>query len=159
MIANMKKPKKYVLVLIFILFFLGGILYIKFSNKKETVDYTIPLPEEVVAQYFTAWNNKNYPDMYATLSDGFKKIDPYAKDLATFKEFSSSQRIENIEIINIKEISNDDSTAAVSYSVNFILADGTERQFSDKFSLKLRQGDVIRGWKLIHPYGENIDTS
>ena len=34
-----------------------------------------------------------------------------------------------------------------------------KQNFSDKFSLKFGQGDIIPGWKLIHPYGENIDTS
>ncbi len=117
------------------------------------------MPEEVVRQYFTAWSNKDYVNMYATFSDGFKKIDSNAKDLTTFREFASSQGINGVNIINIKETSNDGETANVDYNVEFILADDTKRQFSDSFTLKFRQGDVIQGWKMIHPYGENVDTS
>ena len=97
--------------------------------------------------------------MYAVISDGFKKIDPNAKDLATFRNFASSQGIESINILNIEEKSNDETTAQVDYSIEFILSDSNKRPFSDKFTLKYRKGDVIQGWKLIHPYGENIDNS
>lgn len=133
--------------------------YIVNKNKQPVEVYTTPQPEEVVRQYFTAWNNKNYPDMYSTLSDGFKRIDYNAKDLNTFKNFASSQGIEGVNVIDIKEESNDGNTAVVAYTVEFILADGKKQEFNDKFSLKYRQGDIILGWKLIHPYGENIDTS
>lgn len=97
--------------------------------------------------------------MYATLSDGFKRIDPNAKDLVTFRSFASSQGIEGVNIISIEEKSNDGKTASVDYSVEFILSDGSRSPFTGTFTLKFRQGDVIQGWKLIHPYGENIDTS
>ena len=147
------------LIIIMIIFVLG-IIYTNIKQKKaQESEYKFPLPEDVVMQYFTAWNNKDYVNMYATFSDGFKKLDPNAKDLATFRNFASSQGIENINIISIKETSNDGETASVEYSVEFILSNGSKRQFSDKFTLKFRQGDIIQGWKLIHPYGENIDTS
>lgn len=144
------------LVILFLIL-IGGIIWV--NSKPKEQEYNFPSPEEVVRQYFESWDKKDWPNMYATLSDGFKKIDPYAKNLATFKEFADSQGIENIEIVNIKEISNDGSTASVSYSVKFILSGNSQREFSDKFTLKFRQGDVIQGWKLIHPYGENIDTN
>ena len=160
----MKKPesnnKKTLIVgiLIIALVVVIGILIVN-KTKTEEVTYEQPAPEEAVRQYFTAWSNKNYPDMYAVISDGFKKIDPNAKDLATFRNFASSQGIESINILNIEEKSNDETTAQVDYSIEFILSDGSKQEFSDKFTLKFRQGDVISGWKLIHPYGENIDTS
>lgn len=147
------------LIVITIIFILG-IVYNNIQQKKaQESEYKFPQPEEVVRQYFTAWNNEDYADMYAVISDGFKKIDPNAKDLAIFRNFASSQGIEKVNILNIKEISNDGETASVDYSTEFILSDGTSKKFNDKFTLKYRQGDVIQGWKLIHPYGENIDTS
>ncbi|MBI2449048.1 DUF4829 domain-containing protein [Candidatus Pacearchaeota archaeon] len=154
-----KKIMYFGLIIIMIIFVLG-VIFVTIRNKKlQQESYTFPSPEEVVRQYFTAWNNKDYANMYATFSDGFKKLDPNAKDLATFRNFAALQGIDNINVINIKEISNDGETASVEYSVEFILSEGSKRQFSDKFTLKFRQGDIIQGWKLIHPYGTNVDTS
>ena len=96
--------------------------------------------------------------MYATLYDGFKKIDPNAKDLDNFREFAAAQGIEGVNILEIRALSNDGTTASVAYSIEFILSDGTKKPFGDKFTLKFRKGDIIQGWKLIHPYGKNIDT-
>ncbi len=151
--------KKIVLIAAFLLFFIGGIAYISLLPKDEPPEYNVPSPEEVVRQYFTAWNSKNYPDMYAAISDGFKKIEPTAKDLRTFRAYAESQDITNVKILSIKEASNDGQTASVDYSVEFLLSDGKKSRFDGTFTLKYRQGDVIPGWKLIHPYGENIDTS
>ncbi|MBI2148917.1 hypothetical protein HYU23_04505 [Candidatus Woesearchaeota archaeon] len=139
---------------------LVAIIGIFIVNNTRTGDsiYTTPSPEEVVRQYFISWNNKNYPDMYATISDGFKRIDSNTKDLATFRNFASSQGIEGVNIINIEEKSNDGTTSQVDYSVEFTLSDGKKQNFSDKFTLKYRKGDIIPGWKLVHPYGKNIDT-
>jgi len=153
-----KNIKKYCLIAAFVLFFLGGIVYITLSRTEEIVNYEVPSPKDVVVQYFTAWNNKNYPDMYSTLSDGFKKIDPNAKDLTIFRNFASSQGIMGINILSVNEVSNDGTTALVDYSVEFILENNTKK-FEGTFTLKYREGDVIKGWKLIHPYGNNIDTT
>ncbi len=152
-----KKILYFGLVTIILILVIG--IFIQNKKKSSDVFYTVPLPEEVVRQYFTAWSNKDYPNMYATLSDGFKKLEPTAKDLATFREFASSQGIEEIKIINIKEESNDGTTAQVDYSVEFILNNLEKRSFSGTFTLKYRQGDIIPGWKLTHPYGENVDVS
>ena len=146
------------LITAFALFFVAGVFYIAFFNKEEKIEYNAPSPEQVVNQYFTAWNNKNYPDMYAAISDGFKKIELTAKDLRAFKSYAESQRIDSIKILSIKEISNDGKTAAVEYSIEFLLSEGKKSRFDGTFTLKYRKGDVIPGWKLIHPYGENIDT-
>lgn len=140
-------------------FNLPGFTFFGEQEQTQQTEYSIKKPDEIVRQYFESWDRKDWPNMYATLSDGFKRIDPSAKDLTVFKNFASSQGIEKIRIISIKEDSNDGSTAIVAYSVEFILSDGSKRNFSDKFTLKFRQGDVILGWKLIHPYGSNIDTS
>ncbi len=143
-----------------ILIIAAGVAYVQlFQNPAGSQNYNVPLPEEVVRQYFESWNNKDWPNMYATISDGFKKIDPNAKDLAAFRNFASTQGIEGVNILGIKELSNDGSTASVSYSVEFVLSDSSKRKFDDTLTLKFRQGDIIPGWKLIHPYGPNIDTS
>lgn len=140
--------------------FVMGLIYVQLTKQNEaTGNYQVAPPEEVVRQYFTAWNNKDWPNMHATLSDGFKKIDPNAKDLATFRNFARSQGIDGVNILSIKETSNDGTTANVDYSVEFILTDSSKRKFDDAFTLKYRQGDIIQGWKLIHPYGQNVDTS
>jgi|SRR3989344_2781290 len=161
----MNKKLLFVGIAIIIFVFIIGI-YITNKNQEEIPTYISPSPEEVVRQYFVAWNNKNYPDMYTTISDGFKKIEPTAKDLASFKEYVDSQNIERVEIVSIDEKSSDGKTALVDYSVKFILniASGNqvvklEDNYNGTFTLKYRQGDVISGWKLIHPYGDNIDSS
>ncbi len=156
------KPKSDVVLGIVVIaaIFVIGLIYIQYSKQNEVADnYQVALPEEVVRQYFTSWNRKDWPNMYAAISDGFKKIDTDAKDLTAFRNFASSQDINGINILDIKEESNDGTIAAVAYSVEFILNDGTTRPFSDRYTLKFKKGDVIPGWKLIHPYGSNIDAS
>lgn len=143
-------------VIIIAVFVIGVVLI---QSAPEPDQYEFPSPEDVVHQYFTAWNNKDWPEMYATISDGFKKIEPTAKDLASFRSYAESQAMTGVKIINIKETSNYGTTASVDYSVEFNLINGTTRLFSGAFTLKFREGDVIKGWKLIHPYGQNIDTS
>ena len=155
----MKSDKKLILMLAFAFFVAGGMIFISLSNGNANVEYEVPSPEEVVKQYFNAWSSKNYPDMYAAISDGFKKIEPTAKDLSTFKKYAESQGIDNVRILLIKEASNDGQTAAVDYSVEFLLSNGKKSQFGGTYTLKYRKGDIIPGWKLIHPYGENIDNS
>jgi len=129
------------------------------ANKEEPEEYAFPQPEEVVNQYFSSWNNRNYPNMYAAISDGFKRIEPTAKTLQDFKEYVQSQPIQGVSIASIDEASNDGSTSTVNYNVKFTLNDGTTQPYKGTFTLKNRQGDVIKGWKLIHPYGENIGRS
>lgn len=174
---KMKKEKynKKILVvglLAILLIVIIGVIFIKNTKDTEEV-YMTPPPEEVVRQYFTAWNNKNYQDMYAVISDGFKKIEPTAKDLNYFRTYASSQGVESVKIIAVElesmtmdgmNVEKDmmgmpGMQAIVAYTVEFTFSDGTKREFSDKFTLKFREGDVIIGWKLIHPYGNNIDTS
>ncbi len=137
--------------------FVVGIIWA--NSKPEAEEYNFPPPENVVEQYFTAWNNKDYVNMYATFSDGFKKIDPNAASLGTFRDYVNLQNVGDVKINEIGELSNDGQTASVDYDVEFTLKDGQKLPHKGTFTLKYRQGDVIRGWKLIHPYGENIDNS
>lgn len=150
--------KNFVIIAAFFLFIIAGIAYITL-NKEEKIEYETPPLEKVVEQYFTSWNSKNYPDMYATMSDGFKKIEPTARNLQAFIEYANSQGIDGIQILSIKEASNDGKTASVDYNVEFLLSNGKKSKFDGTYTLKYREGDVIPGWKLIHPYGENIDTA
>ena len=142
-----------VVILILIVFFIYNIL-----RPKEGI-YERPLPAKVVEQYFKSWNEKDYVNMYAAISDGFKRIEPSANTLERFKEYASSQNINGVNIILIKEKSNDEVTAQVDYSVEFILENGIKQKFDGIFTLKYRNADIIQGWKLIHPYGEKIDES
>lgn len=155
--TNTNKNILYIGLGILFIIFVIGIIWVNSAPKAE--EYNFPSPEKVVEQYFTSWNNKDYANMYATFSDGFKKIEPTAKTLQDFKSYVDSQNIESVEIINIKEISNDGQTASIDYNVIFVLANGQKAPYQGDFTLKYRKGDVIQGWKLIHPYGENIDNS
>ncbi len=143
------------LAVLFVVFVVGVIV----SNRPPEPEYSFPAPEEVVRQYFTAWDQNDYPNMYATFSDGFKKIEPTANDLRAFKEYAQSQPVQSVKVLGATEKSNDGRTASVDYAVEFIMDDGSRTPFEGTFTLKYREGDIIRGWKLIHPYGENIDTS
>ncbi len=134
--------------------------FVLFSEQEDApVNYTFKSPEDIVRQYFESWDKRDYPNMYAVLSDGFKRIDFSAKDLSTFINFVNSQGMSGVKVLHIYEESNDGQTAIVSYHVEFTLTDEVKQEFNGKFTLKLRQGDVVYGWKLIHPYGENIDAS
>lgn len=127
--------------------------------KQPDTGYKFSEPEQTVRQYFESWNKKDWPNMYSVISDGFKKIDPDAKTLGDFKKYAESQGISSIIILSINGESNDGKTAVVDYSVEFVLSDGAKRPFTDTFTLKYRESDIIRGWKLVHPYGTNIDIS
>lgn len=141
---------------VFLLLVIAGFLVLQ---TPQQADYKFPVPEKVVRQYFESWGREDWPNMYAAISDGFKRIDPDAKTLGDFKKFAEAQGISTINIVNIKEESNDGETAVIQYKVEFTLSGAAKKEFSDKFTLKYREADVIKGWKLIHPYGENIDTS
>ncbi|MDI6721436.1 MAG: hypothetical protein QMD85_03530, partial [Candidatus Aenigmarchaeota archaeon] len=91
--------------IVLILIISTGIIYVQSQPRERS--YSVPPPEEVVRQYFESWNRKDWTNMYATLSDDFKKIDPDAKDMAAFRNFAGSQGIEGVRIISINEESND----------------------------------------------------
>ena len=143
-------------ILVFVLF-VGTGIFIQLQQQK-TEKFEFPKPSEVVKKYFESWNKKNWVEMYSTISDGFKKIEPTAKTLSDFREYAISQNTGNIGILSINEKSNDGKTAVVEYSVEFTFSDGSKNKFTNSFTLKHRDGDIIRGWKLIHPYGDKIDT-
>lgn len=138
-------------VLIISLFFVASC-----SNINNN-DSNLKTSEQVVRSYFESWNSKDYETQYDQISDGFKKIDPNAKDLTTFSKYSAKffEQANGIEIVSIREVLNDNKTATMDYTINIIKKDGSKTKFSGTYTLRLREN----GWKLIHPYGENIDTS
>ncbi len=114
-------------------------------------------PEQVVILYFQAWNDEQYDVMYSLISDGFKQIEPTAK---TFEDFKANiekfyDTALGVSIIDAKESYRNENEAGVEYKIEIIGKDNTKKEFSSTYTLKKR----ANGWKLIHPYGENIDTS
>lgn len=139
--------------------FVIALVWAIIANNKTVEDYDFPEPSIVVEQYFTSWSNKNYPDMYSTISDGFKRIEPSAKNFQDFKAYVNSQNIKSINIVNTETITKDKQTAKISYNTILTTNEGKIILNEGIFTLKYRIGDVIKGWKLIHPYGENIDNT
>jgi ABC-type oligopeptide transport system substrate-binding subunit len=115
-------------------------------------------PEDLVRNYFEAWDSGDFESMYASMSDGFKSIEPTANTLESFASYAKSQGITGVEVIAIDPLSNSKDKAAVNYEVSFITARGNV-PFEGTFSLRHRAKDKVPGWKLIHPYGDNVDTS
>lgn len=115
------------------------------------------IPEQVVALYFQAWNDEQYEVMYSLVSDGFKQIEPTAK---TFNDFKSNMEkfydtALGVRVVEAKEVYRNDKEAGIDYKIEITNKDGTKKEFSSTYTLKKR----ANGWKLIHPYGENIDTT
>ena len=114
-------------------------------------------PEQAVTLYFQAWNDEQYDVMYSLISDGFKQIDPQAKTLSEFKANMEKfyDTALGIRLIEAKESYNNGQEAGVDYKIEITNKDNTKKEFSSTYTLKKR----VNGWKLIHPYGKNIDTS
>jgi hypothetical protein len=123
--------------------------------------YSELTPKEVVELYFSSWNTRDYETMYKTVSDGFKRIDPNATSLEAFKNHLDKffQRGRGVKLVKAEELLNDGENASVEYTIELDLIDRGKTEFSGSYSLKYRKNDTLAGWKLIHPYGENVDTS
>ncbi|MBI2654372.1 hypothetical protein HYX02_06210 [Candidatus Woesearchaeota archaeon] len=120
-------------------------------------DVSILTPEQVVTLYFQAWNDEQYDVMYSLISDGFKQIEPTAK---TFDDFKANMEkfydtALGVRVLEAKESYGTEKEAGIDYKIEITRKDGTKREFSSVYTLKKR----ANGWKLIHPYGENIDTT
>ncbi len=113
---------------------------------------------KVVRTYFEAWDRQDWPTMYSLMSDGFKKIDPNAKTLQDFEAFAEKQGITAVKINSITEKLNDGTQATIDYDVAFTIK-GKETPFKSTFTVRYKPNDTSPGWKLIHPYGPNIDTT
>ena len=126
-------------------------------SKVDSKDVSVLTPEEVVALYFQSWNNKQYDVMYSFISDGFKQIEPTAKSFDDFKVYMSKfyDTSAGVNIVDAKESYKNEKEAGVNYKIEIMGKDGTKKEFSSTYTLKKREN----GWKLIHPYGQNIDAS
>lgn len=120
------------------------------ENKSE--------PASIVSSYFEAWNQKDYGVMYNLISDGFKSLEPTAATFDKFEAYAEAQAINRVNIISILETSNDGKQATIDYNVKFTIKN-KEVPFKGTYTLKYKKEDIVPGWKLIHPYGDNIDTS
>ena len=154
-----------------IVFLIFLILFVNACTKKQSQQQTTQqsiqtvspedvsalTPEQVVILYFQAWNDEQYDVMYPLISDGFKQIEPTAKTLddfkANMKKFYDTAL--GVRVLEAKESYRTDKEAGVDYKIETTRKDGTKREFSSVYTLKKR----ANGWKLIHPYGENIDTT
>lgn len=156
----------------FLLIFLIFILFINACAKTQQLQQqtteppiqtvssenaSILTPEEVVILYFQSWNDEQYDVTYSLISDGFKQIEPTAKTFDEFKAYMEKfyDTALGVSIIGAKESYRTDKEAGIDYKIEITRKDGTKREFSSVYTLKKRSN----GWKLIHPYGENIDTS
>ena len=119
-------------------------------------DVSILNPEQVVILYFQAWNDEQYNVMHSLISDGFKQIEPTAKTFNGFKDYMEKffDTSSGVRIIEAKEAYKNEKEAGVDYKIEITNKDGTKKEFSSTYTLKKRSN----GWKLIHPYGKNIDT-
>ena len=159
------KKDFFIFSILFLILFLNSCS--KTQEVRQTTQKSFPViaeedisklnPEQIVILYFQAWNDKKYDIMYSLISDGFKQIDPTAN---TFEKFKSSMEelfnvASGVRVIDVKEASRDDKTAVVDFKIQIIGKDGSKQEISKTFTLKKR----ANGWKLIHPYGNNIDTT
>lgn len=131
-------------------------------------DVSVLKPEEVVILYFQAWNNKKYDVMHSLISDDFKQIEPTAKTFEDFEAYMSKfyDASSGVEIVEANEAYQSENEAGVNYKIEIISKDSTKKEFSSAYTLKKRTSNAseltrsqVTGWKLIHPYGKNIDTS
>ena len=133
-------------------------------------DISVLTPEQVVILYFQAWNDEQYDVIYSLISDGFKQIEPTAKTFNDFKSYMEKfyDTALGVRVLEAKESYSTDKEAGVDYKIEITRKDGTKREFSSVYTLKKRASNAserertrsqVTGWKLIHPYGENIDTT
>ncbi|GEM_PF-2073488 len=120
-------------------------------------DISALTPEQVVALYFQSWNDERYDIMYSLISDGFKQIEPTAKSFNDFKANMEKfyDTFTGIEIVEVIKSYQNDKEAGVNYKISDVGKNGRKTEFSSTYTLKKR----ANGWKLIHPYGKNIDTT
>lgn len=123
------------------------------TTEQDKSNYTFPEPEEVARQYFEAWDRKDYATMYSSLSDSFRKINPNATSLDIFRNFIISQRVESLKVIEIKKISSTSAVARIGYSIEIAFADGSKKNSSGIFSVEMKDGDIIPGWKITSAFG------
>ncbi|MBI4143342.1 hypothetical protein HY487_00495 [Candidatus Woesearchaeota archaeon] len=126
-------------------------------QKIQAKDASALTPEQVVTMYFQSWNDKEYGAMYMLISDGFKQIEPTASNFEDFRLYMDSffETEKGISVIEVNQAYMGEKEAGVNYRIEITGKDGLKKEFENAYTLKKKQN----GWKLIHPYGEHIDTS
>ena len=147
--------KQVILISIAVFVFVVAVGVILQTTENKQTEYKFPGAAEVVKQYFESWGEKNWVEMYSTISDGFKKIEPTAQTLSDFRNYQKTQGIDHIHILSIKEKSSDGRVSVIDYSIELV-ANGS-KNVSGSFTLKFRSGDIIQGWKITNPYGDKTD--
>ena len=156
--------KRLLIIFLFVLLFINACTKTgQQQNTQKTIptisseDVSILTPEQVVILYFQAWNDEQYDVMYSLISDGFKQIEPTAKTFDDFKSYMEKfyDTALGVNILEAKESYNNGKEAGVNYKIEIINKDNTKKPFERSYTLKKR----ANGWKLIHAYGQNIDTS
>lgn len=143
-----------ILVLLLLFAFLAGCTQAAtcpFSPSKEFS------PADVVTGYYNSFEKKDYSAMYDLISDGFKKIEPTASSYRDFEAEMSRFYVtaESIRLVSVEKPSVTNDTASVGYKIEVKLREGSVKSFNSVFTVKKR----CNGWKLVHPYGQNIDAS
>jgi len=163
----MKNFKNITTTLFIFLFFILFIFGCAKQQIQQPIQKNVPFvsagdvsaltPEQVVIFYFQAWNDKKYDVMYSLISDGFKQIELTAKTFDEFKYYMGKfyDTSSGISILKAKESYRTEKEAGVDYKIEIANKDNSKKEFSSTYTLKKR----TNGWKLIHPYGNNIDTS
>ena len=162
---NIKMRKNLTLLFLFLILFINACAKQQnqqLSTKKSistisSEDVSALTPEQVVSFYFQAWNDEQYNVMYSLISDGFKQIEPTAKTFNDFKDYMGKfyETASGVRVLEARESYKNDKEAGVDYKIQITNKDGTKKDFSSTYTLKKR----TNGWKLIHPYGQNIDTT
>ena len=157
--------KSLLIIFLFVLLFINACT--KTGQQQQNTQKTISIissedvstlnPEQVVILYFQAWNDEQYNVMYSLISDGFKQIEPTAKTLGDFKANMEKfyDAALGVRVLEAKESYRTYKEAGVDYKIEITNKNGTKKEFSSTYTLKKR----ANGWKLIHPYGNNIDTT
>lgn len=112
---------------------------------------------KIVEKYYTALNEKNYQVMYSLISEGFKHIEPTAKSYDLFATYMNKfyDTSESIRLTKTTGTSASADKVVVDYVAEIVLKNGVIKELKSSFTVKKKP----EGWKLIHPYGQNIDTS
>lgn len=113
--------------------------------------------EKIVIDYYTALNNKDYKTMYGLISEGFKQLEPTAKTFETFSAYISKffDTAQGIRVTKTTVSSADEQKIVVDYVAEITLLNDNKKDLKSSFTVKKKQ----EGWRLIHPYGQNIDNS
>ncbi len=153
------KIKLVLTILLFVIILLLSSCAAEIKKAESTLQdkdrYKDLTPEKVVKEYYTAWATFDFKKQYALISDGFKKLEPSAKDLETFSNYMLAFYGQGsaIELLEVSQKYFDGKEAEVGFRLNLKLKSGQEEIKSGVQKLRLTDS----GWKLVAPYGNKID--